>query len=288
MAIAHDEPDIILLTEIIPKAQKNPIPPAALTVPGYKSYMNFDASDHNLGECGQRGISIFLKESIKATQVVFHVPSEIEHLFVQIHLTGPDQLLVGCIYRSPSAHGLSSTLKLVELLKICSLGKKSHVLVAGDVNFPQIDWVSGFSHAPDGHHTHLFTDCLNECGLTQHVTTETRFRDGVRPSSLDIILSNEEGLVKNIVYHPPIGNSDHVVIRFSAVCHDPITELNAPRLNYHKGDYALLNKRIAESVWEAPDPVNPRLRYESFKSTLARLSSCCIPKSCPLKETSHL
>ena len=123
MAIAHDEPDIILLTEIIPKAQKNPIPPAALTIPGYKSYMNFDASDHNLGGCGQRGISIFLKESIKATQVVFHVPSEIEHLFVQIHLTGPDQLLVGCIYRSPSAHGLSSTLKLVELLKICSLAR---------------------------------------------------------------------------------------------------------------------------------------------------------------------
>ena len=32
--IAGDEPDLILLTEVIPKAQVNPIPPALLSLPG--------------------------------------------------------------------------------------------------------------------------------------------------------------------------------------------------------------------------------------------------------------
>ena len=42
--IAGDEPDLILLTEVIPKAQVTCISPAQLSVPGYAIYSNFDLS----------------------------------------------------------------------------------------------------------------------------------------------------------------------------------------------------------------------------------------------------
>ena len=35
MLIANDEPDILILTEVIPKAQSNPITFSRLTLPGY-------------------------------------------------------------------------------------------------------------------------------------------------------------------------------------------------------------------------------------------------------------
>ena len=40
MLIADDEPDVIMITEVIPKAQKNPIPDTLLNVEGYEVYKN--------------------------------------------------------------------------------------------------------------------------------------------------------------------------------------------------------------------------------------------------------
>ena len=42
MIIAGDEPDIILITEILPKACCNTITTARLSITGYRSFFNFD------------------------------------------------------------------------------------------------------------------------------------------------------------------------------------------------------------------------------------------------------
>ena len=46
--IAGDEPDIIMITEVIPKSQKNPIAPALLEIDGYKATFNFEPKSDNL------------------------------------------------------------------------------------------------------------------------------------------------------------------------------------------------------------------------------------------------
>ena len=48
--IADDEPDVILITEVIPKSQSNPIAPALLKLDGYKPSFNFQPSTNDLGE----------------------------------------------------------------------------------------------------------------------------------------------------------------------------------------------------------------------------------------------
>ena len=40
--IADDEPDVIMITEVIPKSQANPIAPALLALEGYKPSFNFE------------------------------------------------------------------------------------------------------------------------------------------------------------------------------------------------------------------------------------------------------
>ena len=52
MEIAGAEPGIVLITEVIPKAQIQPIESARLMLPGYQMYANFNPSNSNLGTSG--------------------------------------------------------------------------------------------------------------------------------------------------------------------------------------------------------------------------------------------
>ena len=102
MAIAGNEPDLIPLTECIPKAQTLPISPSLLALEGYTIYMNFDPTQSNLGAGGTRGNCIFVRDSLKATQVFYADSTFNEQLWVKIKLADEDHLIVGCLYRSPS------------------------------------------------------------------------------------------------------------------------------------------------------------------------------------------
>ena len=164
MLVAGNEPDLILLTEVIPKAQVHPIPLATLSLPGYTMYLNFEPGQQNLGSSGHRGIGIFVNEKWRATKVSSPSPTFEEHLLVSIPLKKQDQLLVGCIYRSPSASGDISSSNLIHLLKSCCSMNYSHMVIAGDINMPQIEWDTGFSSAPDSHYTHSFIEGVQECG----------------------------------------------------------------------------------------------------------------------------
>ena len=288
MMISSVEPDVILLTEVIPKAQLKPIGQALLAIPHYSMYLNFDPDMHNLSREGRRGIAIFAKSELRATEVSFNMCPLVEHLWIRIPLRSPDQMIVGCIYHSPSVNGYLSTNELIGLLKTSTSSKFSHVLIAGDINMPQIDWVTNFSHAPDHHFTHMFVKGTQECLLFQHVTKPTRYRAGEKPSTLDVILSNEEGLIKNLVFLPPVGNSDHIVLKFNVTCYAQRVESTAVHLNYNKGNYQQLNALIHGTDWEVVAPVDPQRRFEVFKATLKRLISQCIPRACPTRKRRSL
>jgi len=58
--ISVDKPDIIILTEVIPKAQSNPIPLPQLAIPGYNYYVHFDYDASGLGKSGKRGVIVYL------------------------------------------------------------------------------------------------------------------------------------------------------------------------------------------------------------------------------------
>ena len=48
MRISGKEPDIMLITEVLPKAQFNAIPPARFAIHRYKTYFSFAPDDPNL------------------------------------------------------------------------------------------------------------------------------------------------------------------------------------------------------------------------------------------------
>jgi len=59
---------------------------------------------------------------------------------------------------------------------------------------------------------------MNDLFLFQRITEPTRYRQGDHPSLLDLVLTNEIDLIKDITYLPPLGNGDHICIKFNMVC----------------------------------------------------------------------
>ena len=101
--IAGNEPDIIMITEVIPKQQKNIIPPSLLHIEGYTQFFNFDIESENLGSCGNRGTAIYIKSEIPSVEIKIEESTYQDHVWVEILLHNNEKLLCGCIYRSPTA-----------------------------------------------------------------------------------------------------------------------------------------------------------------------------------------
>ena len=279
MAIAGREPDVIMVTEVIPKAQTLPIDPAVLAIPGYSMFTSFEPSISNLGKSGTRGICIYTRDCIRVAQVRFAHPILTEHIWLQISLKGSDKLLLGCVYRSPSCDSHQSVDELVRLLHEVNMTSPSHLLVTGDFNLPQINWATSFCSAPESHHAHKFLAAVHDCLLFQHVTQPTRFRDGVAPSLLDLVITNEEGMLTNLQYLPGLGKSDHVVLDFGLACYTAQSSFRPARLNFHRANFLELNRKIAMTDWDSLISSSVDDGYNYFKGTVDHIVTSCIPEA---------
>ena len=280
MEIAGAEPDVVLITEVIPKAQLQPIESARLMLPGYQMYVNFDPSNSNLGPSGLRGICIYVSNVLQSCEVTFPDSDFSEQLWVRIKLLGGDSLLVGCIYRSPSSND-DSIQQFRHLLQLVMTSCPSHLLIAGDFNLGDIDWLNHLSLAPLSHCSHTFLEVINDFFLHQHVTFPTRFRQGNSPRVLDLVFTNEEDMVQNLHALPGLGKSDHIVLRFSLVGYTSQEPSTVPRLSLNRGDYARLAKLASETSWSVPEDTSVNAQYQSFRSKLENLCLQCIPYQQP-------
>ena len=204
--IKLNKPDIILLVEVIPKAQKSPILAPSLHIPHYTLYTDFnpDASPPT----NTRGIIMYVADSINSKEVSFTTEFS-EQMWVKIELLNNSYLLVGAMYRSPSSNPNDSIAKLCCALKQVLESRPPYLLVVGDFNLPGIDWCnekfSGNSYEQE------FYDTVQDGVLFQHVHEPTRFRPGSAPH---ILFTNEENMVESINYCSGLGSSDHLCLNF--------------------------------------------------------------------------
>ena len=76
MMIAGDEPDLMMITEVIPKAQKNPISDVQLKIDGYKVYKNFKNDEYDLGASGMRGVALYVKNDLQSNEITHEIIDE--------------------------------------------------------------------------------------------------------------------------------------------------------------------------------------------------------------------
>ena len=89
----------------------------------------------------------------------------------------------------------------------------SNLVVTGDFNFPHIDWNLGCPTKPDSED---FCNILDDFFLVQknlHATRDLR-NSGPSGNILDLVLTNNDILVEDVVVHPHAFDSDHHPLTF--------------------------------------------------------------------------
>lgn len=89
-------PDIIMITEVLPKNSRYKLIKAELSLNGY------DMSPDSFPPKEERGILIYVKQALNAVELKIESNFK-EHVWVKINLKNCDKLLVGCLYKSPSS-----------------------------------------------------------------------------------------------------------------------------------------------------------------------------------------
>ena len=88
---------------------------------------------------------------------------------------------------------------------------------------------------------HQFIECIRDYFFFQHITEPMRQRGTNNSSTLDLIFTNEENMIDNLVYEAPLGKSNHSVLKFTFIC----KLLSAPpsiKVQYEKDNYVKLNE----------------------------------------------
>ena len=154
------------------------------------------------------------------------------------------------------------------------------MLLAGDFNYPCLNWETLSSPAPDDHPTHLFMAKLADLFLVQHISSPTRYRAGSQPSLLDLVITTEEGMVSNIEYLPGLSRSDHLQIRFTVHCYTaPSTVQLTKKPALHRADFNLLRGEAGKVDWGQIRDMNPQCAYTFFEKSLLGLVDQHVPKT---------
>ena len=109
----------------------------------------------------------------------------------------------------------------------------SHLLLVGDFNYSDINWETFTvnTSSSDPKSSEDFLEVLSTCTLHQHVSEPTRFKHGVSPSLLDLVITNEEGMISDLSDLPTLGKSDHLSLQFTFNLITPNDNLEYTRFN---------------------------------------------------------
>ena len=289
--IAGQEPDIILIAEVIPKSQSNPIPPSLLHMDGYNPCFNFNPSDENLGRSGIRGVAIYSKISLTVSEIEIKIPDCRDHAWIEVS-SGKESVLVGCVYRSPSddsskENSRASAIKMIDLIS-AACRMNPNIVIVGDFNYKEIDWINEYA-PPDKQHQTLFIEAIQDNFLHQHVTEPTRFRENETPNLLDLVFSAEESSVKDLEYLPPLGESDHMCLKFKVSFNiQPNTIPTSKQLNIYKTDYDSVRRKLRSHDWEAELNSTFEEDYQLFFDMLRDIKIGVTPLKKPPREKKNI
>ena len=270
--LIHDQdPDIIQLTEVIPKNIKNPINfDVEFQLDGYNLYYNKDKSP-------RRGVIVYIKNTIDAKLCEPLNSVEFEECVWCTIKHNSISILLGCIYKSPSDNEAESTDKLVNMLLKTEDISKDKIIVTGDFNFPNISWVSGL---PDPNCTSKFAECLQDLFLSQIIIEPTRHRSNEKSNILDLCLTDDELLFINNEHLPPLGKSDHEVLLMRLDLPKPTHETKAPRYNFFKTDIPKFRDFLLNNNdWSTFIEMNPNESWDIFQNKLQEGFQKYVPKT---------
>ena len=152
----------------------------------------------------------------------------------------------------------------------------------GDFNLKEINWVNlSTTIVNENHPANKFLETIRDNYLYQHVNKPTRYRDGQVPSLLDLVMTNEEGMIEDMQFLPGLGKSDHCVIVFDFIAYTPNVETvhSRKQYNFFKGKYNNINKDLKDHNWDILDHMDMTKGWDHFTEFIYKVIDKHIPES---------
>ena len=223
------------------------------------------------------GIVVYIKNNL---EIDTEIPKKLKNLTstfkdaVWMNIKSNEEtILFGCIYRRPCTT-LQQDIILREMIDEAS--KINNILICGDFNFKEIDWIAGTVDGSRFSKQSKFYDCTEDNFLTQHVDQFTRKRGRDKPSTLDLVFTkmDQTQITPSLIVDPPLGKSDHAVLKWHYLMDvTPHIEEDNSKLkkkNYYKGDYKTLKELCSKVNWEEALGFNKNMEYVNLESTVEK------------------
>ena len=239
-----------------------------IQIPGYQC-VRADRLERQGG-----GVLLYVDERIPISRSDSYDDGTCEAVFCRLPSCSTS---MAAVYRPPDAP-LSSFSKAMEFLRR-NLDKEpdTDLFVAGDFNFPTIDWdllsISGRS-AENTKSARLLLDFMDSYFLEQVVQTPTRGQN-----ILDLFLTNKPMLVGSVTAEKT-EMSDHDLVRVGLTFNPthPQKRLRGKlegfrALDWHNGDYDLLREELSKIDW---DTLHEESDFQSFPELFTQkiLTAC--------------
>ena len=264
--IRVEKPQIVCLTET---KLNSKIKNETLNLPDYNIWRK-DRQNKSGG-----GVMMLTRKDLLIKEMQFNTFENVELLSVEVG-TKEGAVTVAALYMPPKTRAwndneyselVSNTVRSIRSMLQIVEDKSKDVVLVGDFNSSN-DWmnleVRGTEHQWNWELMELAQDFL----LTQHIRSCTRARGRDQPSLLDLLFTRQENQIENIDYEPPLGKSDHVVIKWDFIVKYDVIEAEyneGKKINYKKGNYQELRRHFKDVDWrKALEDGNLNNKYANF------------------------
>ena len=234
-----------------------------LNIPGYKCFRRDRGGTKRGG-----GVAVLVKEHITAVQREDNSEGSCnESLWVELRNRKGAVTMLGVYYRPPNSPREVEERICQEILDRC---KKNRVVVAGDFNFPGIDWKSRRAGNLNGEE---FVKCVQEGALEQYVDSPTR-----EGAILDLVLGNEPGQVFKVSVGEHVASSDHNSISFRIAMEKDEWRPKGKVLDWGKANFSGIRQKLAAVDWERLfEDKSTSGMWESFREQLVGMQDRHVP-----------
>lgn len=246
----------------------------------YNMYRN-----DRIGRAGS-GTLLYVRKNLgqrkcKAMDILMNGQEYDSSVWVWVNISKDKKILVGSIYRSPNSSTENNKHLLNMLDKANEIAGDNRLLIMGDFNMPNIDWVEKETSTGARICERNFFETVTDNFLHQHVTVPTRYR-GTQSSTLDLIFTKEEEDIRNVKALPPIGGSDHAVVICDFICEWKGRAEPKKRRAYFRGKYDDYNAKLRLTNWAHVFAGNSaKKNWEIFRETENILTNESVPLVSP-------
>ena len=125
----------------------------------------------------------------------------------------------------------------------------------------------------------MFLDAMHDHCLFQHITEPTHYRSNTVANILDLVLTNEDGMINDIEYLPSIGSSDHVCLRFHLLCYSSYAQICRPKYKLNQADFNKMRQLLQDVNWDdILNPLDIHSAWQLFANKFTDIINECIPE----------